>query len=330
VFVGRYEPGDELAIMAAWSRPGISVPPAVDVGARYRFRADSVSTIVRAGRRPARLVEYPPGHPAGDLGIRSSAGAPITVEGRLWGVVVVSSAGDEPPSPGIEERLAGFTKLVGTAIANAEAKAEVAASRARIVATADETRRRIGRDLHDGAQQRLVSLALRLRALQATVPPGGEELQQELGNIVTGLTTALEELREFARGIHPAVLAQGGLGAALRSLARRSVVPVTLDVQLDERLPEPVEVGAYYVVSEALVNTARHARAKTASVRVESRGDRLRITIADDGVGGADFARGSGLVGLKDRVEALGGRIALESRRGVGTTVGVELPLEDG
>ena len=236
------------------------------------------------------------------------------------------STGEEPPPPGTEERLAGFTELVATAIANAQAQADLAASRARIVTNADEIRRKIERDLHDGAQQRLVTLALQLRAAQATMPPD-HDLALELDHVAAGLNNALDELRELARGIHPPILAEGGLKPALKMLARRSAVPVDLDVRMDSRPPEPVEVGAYYVVSEALTNVVKHSEATTVTVEVEADDEVLRIHVHDDGVGGAEFSRGTGLVGLRDRAEALGGRIALESRPGHGTSLSVELPL---
>ena len=224
-------------------------------------------------------------------------------------------------------RLAGFTELVATAIANAGAQAEVTASRARIVAAADQARRQIERDLHDGAQQRLVTLALQLRAARAAVPPELGELGAELDRAAAGATGALDELREIARGIHPAILAEGGLRRALRTLARRSPIPVELQVRADERLPDQVEVSAYYVVAEALTNAARHSRASAVSVEVEVAGEVLRVAVRDDGAGGADLARGTGLVGLKDRVQALGGRIFLDSRSGAGTSLQAEFPL---
>ena len=227
----------------------------------------------------------------------------------------------------IAARLAGFTELVATAIANAEGKAALAASRARIVATADQTRRRIERDLHDGAQQRLVSLTLHLRAAQAVAPPEPGELGAQLTGAVAEATGALEELRETARGIHPAILATGGLRPALRTLARRSPLPVDLRIHANGRLPEPVEASAYYVAAEALTNVAKHARASSASVEVEVVGEILHVAVHDDGCGGADFTGGTGLVGLKDRVEAIGGRIFLDSTRGAGTSLRVELPI---
>ncbi len=206
---------------------------------------------------------------------------------------------------------------------NAQLYAELTASRARIVAAADQARRRIERDLHDGAQQRLVSLALQLRAAQAAVPP---ELGADLARAAAEATGALEEVREIARGIHPAVLAEGGLRLALKALARRCPIPVDLQVHADRRLPEPVEVSAYYVIAEALTNAARHARASTVTVTVEVAGDVLRVAVRDDGAGGADFARGTGLAGLRDRVEALGGRLFLHSPPGAGTSLRAQLP----
>ena len=215
------------------------------------------------------------------------------------------------------------------ATANTQARADLAASRARIVQSADQTRRRIERDLHDGVQQRLVSLGLDLRAAQAAVPTQLPELGAQLGRVAEGLGEALEELRELSHGIHPAtILSEGGLGPALRVLARRSAVPVELDVHLEARLPALVEVAAYYVVAEALTNAAKHAHATVARVDVRAADDRLRLSVGDDGVGGADPARGSGLVGLSDRVQALGGTLAVHSPAGQGTTLRIDLPVE--
>ncbi|HET6944352.1 MAG TPA: histidine kinase, partial [Gaiellaceae bacterium] len=201
--------------------------------------------------------------------------------------------------------------------------------RARIVATADATRRRIERDLHDGAQQQLVSLALELRAAQARTPPELRELRHDMSHIVEGLTRVLADLREIALGLHPAVLADGGLGPALHTLARRSTIPVDIDVRVQGRLPERVEVAAYYVVSEALTNAATHANASIAQVAVDVRDSVLRVSVRDGGVGGADPARGSGLLGLKDRAEAIGGTLSIQSKHGAGTVLHVELPLAE-
>ncbi len=204
---------------------------------------------------------------------------------------------------------------------------ELAASKARIVAAADEARRRIERDLHDGLQQRLVSLGLEVRLAEASVPTQDQELKQELARIVEGLMDVLDNLREISRGIHPAILSERGLGPAIRALARRSPVPVELDTRLGDRFPDPVEIGAYYVVSEALANVAKHAKAKLIRVSVDLRHGFLAVSIQDDGVGGAD-ANGSGLTGLAERVEALGGTMQLVSPPGSGTVIHVELPIE--
>jgi signal transduction histidine kinase/CHASE3 domain sensor protein len=330
--VGRYEPEGAVTSVAIWTRTSVATPTPY----RTTLGDRDVSTLVFQTRKPARVDGYeddarvrarPPWLET--VGVRSIVGAPISVEDRLWGVMIVGSTSDVPPPRGTEERLADFTELVATAIANAEAQAELTASRARIVATADDTRRRIERDLHDGAQQRLVSLALQLRGAKAGVPPGLGELEAELAEIAGGVTDVLDDLREMARGIHPAILAEGGLGPALKTLARRSPVPVELDVRTEGRLPEPIEVGAYFVVSEALANVAKHARASSVAVDVEAVDGVLRLSVRDDGVGGAGFDRGSGLVGLKDRVEALGGRIDVDSARGAGTTLRVKLPLSN-
>jgi signal transduction histidine kinase len=219
-------------------------------------------------------------------------------------------------------------ELVATAIANAESKSELAASRRRIVAASDDARRRIERDLHDGTQQRLVSLGLALRAAQSDLPSDLDDLRAELARIATGLAGAVEELQALSRGIHPAILAQGGLAPALRTLARRSAIPVALDLRIGRRLPAPIEVAAYYVMSEALANATKHAQASRIDISVTPRDGRLMLSIRDDGIGGADRSRGSGLVGLTDRVEALGGSISVESPPGAGTRITAELPLE--
>ena len=257
---------------------------------------------------------------------RTKAVAPVSIDGRLWGVMIAATRRGKPMPPGTQARLTRFTELAAAAIATAEAHAELTASRARIVATADETRRRIERDLHDGAQQRLVALALRLQAAQAALPPGLTEVKAELGRVVGGLTDMLEELREYTRGIHPAILVEGGLTAALKTLARRSPVPVELAVQTGTRLPERTEVTAYYLVSEALANAAKHAKASAVRVAVDAAGEVVRVSVCDDGVGGADPARGSGLVGLKDRVAAVGGTLTVHSLRGQGTRLAAKLP----
>jgi signal transduction histidine kinase/uncharacterized protein YoaH (UPF0181 family) len=322
----RYEPDGTVTALGGWTATGYA-----HVGARFASEG-TVSGLIFETRRTGRIDSYADESGAAaaaarEMGWHSSVGAPVIVEGRLWGVLAVVSTSDRPLPPDTERRLAEFTELVATAIANAESRAELDASRARIVATADATRRRIERDLHDGAQQQLVSLALELRAAQAAAPPQLAELRAELSHVVEGLTGVVDGLREIALGIHPAILAEGGLEAALKTLARRSPIPVELDVQAESRLPEPIEVAAYYVVSEALTNAAKHARASVVHVDVQASDHVLRIAVRDDGVGGADPVGGSGLLGLKDRAEAIGGAISLQSPQGSGTSLQVELPL---
>jgi signal transduction histidine kinase len=286
---------------------------------------------LRTGR-PARRDDDIQGFGAVDdetrgLGVRSVVAAPIVVEGRLWGAIAIVGLRRAFPAD-TEQRMAGFTELIGTAVTNADSRAQLTASRARIVAVTDDTRRRIERDLHDGTQQRLVSLCLALRVAQSSVPAEQYELQSQLGRIADELAGTSDELRELARGIHPAILAEGGLRPALRTLARRAAIPVELDVRPGTRPARPIEVAAYYVVSEALTNTTKHARASSAQVVVEERNGLLHLAIRDDGVGGAVVVEGSGLIGLRDRVQALGGSIEVDSRRGHGTAIVAELPLQ--
>jgi GAF domain-containing protein len=326
----RLEPGNTAILVAAWG-DGEGHP--VPVGTHISLEGENVATMVLRTGRPARreIPEHASG-PAADLarrlGVTSTVGTPIVVEGRLWGGMSVSSRQPEPLPTDTESRIADFAELVATAIANAEARTELTASRARIVAAADETRRRIERDLHDGTQQRLVSLGLELRAAQAGVPPQLGELERELSHVADGLAGVFAELREIAHGIHPAILSEGGLGPALKALSRRSAVPVELAVHAERRLPEPAEVAAYYVVSEALTNIAKHAHASVVHVELDTGDAILRIAIRDDGIGGADPRQGSGLVGLSDRVEALGGTLQVTSPTGGGTTLLIEVPVE--
>jgi len=329
--MSRYEPDGTRTVVAAWSR---SASPVVPVGTQEILAGENVPTRVFETGRPSRVDHYdenagPAAAAALAAGVHSAVGVPIRVEGRLWGLMNVYSKEEEPLPVDTEARLERFTELAAMAIANAEFQAALTASRARIVATADATRQRIERDLHDGTQQRLVSLTLQLRTARAKVPPGAEDLADRLDLLITDLAAVLDELHAIARGIHPAALAQGGLNPALRALARRSGLRVDLDV-FDRRLPEPVEIAAYYVISEALTNTTKHAAATKVRVSVDASETTLRFEVSDDGRGGASFTHGSGLVGLKDRVEALGGQLSLSSPHGMGTTLTVALPLNGG
>jgi signal transduction histidine kinase len=320
----RYELDGTATLVANEGTTG----PHVRVGERWEGYPPTglTATVLRTGR-PARVEDYGAiegGEAYLREGLRSAVGVPIHVNGRLWGTIAVGS-GQGPLPPDTEQRMTEFTDLVATAVANAQSRAELITSRARIVAAADEARRRIERDLHDGAQQRLLALSLRLR--WAAAPNESDEISTEITDAAADLLEVIDELREICHGIHPAILSTAGLRPALRALSRRSVVPMELDLRIDGRLPEPVEVGAYYVVSEMLTNAAKHAHASVVGVNAETSGSTLRICVRDDGVGGADPQRGSGLVGLKDRIEALGGTFSVDSPRGGGTTVCCELPV---
>ena len=269
----------------------------------------------------------PVGAAVRDDGMAAMVGVPIVVDGSIWGFMVAGGGPDEAIPAGAEQHLARFTELIATAISNITMRAELAASRARVIAAADEARRRIERDLHDGAQQQLVTLALGLRAAERRVPAGLDDVRAEVGRFADRLTSVVEELREMSRGIHPAVLTEGGLPSAFEALALRSSVPVKLNVRCEDRLSDQVEVAAYYVVSEALTNAAKHAGASHVQIDLHAEEETLCLSIVDDGSGGADPSGGSGLIGLKDRVEALGGTIDVASRPGSGTRLDVEIPL---
>src|SRR6476661_3150511 len=326
--IGRFEPDDSVTTLASWSATGAAFP----TGRRWPTEGRNIAWMVLQTGRSARRDDFsdatdPIGVSARETGVKSAVGTPIVVEGHLWGLVTAASTEWLMP-PETEDRLMMFTELVATAIANAEGKSELAASRRRIVAASDETRRQIERDLHDGTQQRLVSLGLAVRAAEATVSPEREDLREELSRVAEGLAEAVEDLQEISRGIHPAILTKGGLGPALQTLAHRSPIPVGLDITMDARLPEPIEVAAYFVASETLANAAKHSQASRIDLSLSESDGSLELSVRDDGVGGADAARGSGLVGLTDRVEALEGSIRVDSLPGKGTKITAELPLE--
>ncbi|MDT5265286.1 MAG: hypothetical protein QOI90_1912 [Mycobacterium sp.] len=326
----RFQADGTSIVVAAHDEGG---SPTMLVGERFAVEGDNVAAMVLNTGRAARLDDHDNAYgPAAarirELGLRSGVGAPIAVGGRLWGAAVVGSSRSEPLPVDTEARVEDFADLVATAIANAESHAQLTASRARIVAAADSARRSFERDLHDGAQQRLVSLGLAVRTAETSVPPELRELKEQISHIATGLAGVSEDLREISHGIHPAIVSRGGLGAALKTLARRSAVPVDLEVGVDLQLPECAEVAAYYVVSEALTNVAKHAQASEVNVRVEADEANLHLWIRDDGIGGADSGNGSGLTGLIDRVEAIGGTLEISSLPGNGTSLIVKIPLE--
>ncbi|MGH3379319.1 MAG: GAF domain-containing protein [Actinoallomurus sp.] len=329
----RFEPDDTARAVGYWNDTRVPkvMPP---LGGHWPIETGSVTETLRATGRPTRMKHDERatsviGIWAHAAGINCAVGCPVTVEGRVWGGMIIHWLEEEPPTDVTEARMQEFVSLVGTAIANAQSRSELLASRARVVAAADESRRRIERHLHDGAQQRLVTLALKLRTVEATlVPPDRRRLREELAGLVHGLSGILEDVQEVSRGIVPPVLTRSGLHPALRSLARHSPVPVTLAVEDVGRLPDRVEVAVYYTVAEALKNVEKHACASEAWVDLVLEDRSVRLSVRDDGRGGAALTGGAGLVGLKDRVEALGGTIEIVSPTGAGTSVRIEVPVE--
>jgi PAS domain S-box-containing protein len=325
--IARLEPDGTMAIVASGGTARDELP----VGTRLELDSETAIARVLQTGRSARVDDFGTSRDlvadrAGRLGIRCSVAVPIIVEGALWGSIGAGTSRAQFPVDA-EQRVLEFTELAGTAIANADSRDELAASRRRIVEASDEARRRIERDLHDGTQQRLVTLLLQLAAVRESAP-SGEVLIAELSRIQRDLASALDELREMSRGIHPSILSEGGLGPALRALSRRSTIPVELEVTAERRLAEPVEAAVYFVASEALANATKHSQASRIDVSLAPREGGLLLSVRDNGVGGADSGQGSGLLGLHDRVEALGGTISIESPQGAGTMVLVALPLE--
>jgi PAS domain S-box-containing protein len=324
----RFEPDGTGVVVGAWSTAGVR---AVPVGTREALDGPTVGAQILRTARPARVDSFD--GMAGStatmlrgLGFRSAVGAPITLSGRLWGAVVISSVEESAFPTASEQRVADFAELVALGLANAEAHAQLAASRARVIEAGDAERRRIERNLHDGAQQRLVGLSLLLRMAEKKLAEGDGDALQLLRKANAELADAQQELRELARGIHPAILSDRGLGPALEMLARRAGLPVELCTQLDHRLPRAIEAAAYYIVAEALTNTTKYACASRVRVHVEHANGTALVEVADDGLGGAEPPKGSGLRGLADRVEALGGMLEVESRPRAGTTLRARMP----
>jgi signal transduction histidine kinase len=326
--VFRYEPDATVTVVGIWNSGRVATLP---LGSRWPVDKGSAVELVERTKAPGRIDAIQATVGAGELltalrsmGVNFAVGSPVTVGGRLWGAVVAVST-SEPLPEGTEERMTEFTDLLVAAIGNAESRDKLQASRARVVAAADASRRLIERDLHDRTQQRLVSLRLELRAIETEL----EELRGRLSHTAQALDEAVEELREIARGLHPALLSRRGLEPALTALARRSAIPVELNMCIDQHLAERFEETAYHVVSEALTNAAEHAHAFMVHIDLIVKDAAIRLSIRDDGKGGADPDRGSGLLGIRDRVEALGGRLEITSPVGGGTSLLIEIPIAD-
>jgi signal transduction histidine kinase len=326
VTLSRYEPGSEVTVVAHRGSDAWRVPP----GSRVRHEGENVTTMVRRSERPARMESYAGTHGAiaelvRNLGVRATVGAPVAVDGLLWGVVIANWRGEESPPAGTEERMAQFAQLLDTAIANADSRDQLTASRARLLTAADEARRRVVRDLHDGAQQRLVHTIVMLKLARRALRERDEEAESLVGEALEQAEHGNTELRELAHGILPAVLTRGGLGAGVRSVVARLDLPVQVDVPA-ERFPAEIEASAYFIVAEALTNVVKHANAGRAEVRASVEDGVLHVEVRDDGIGGADPG-GHGLVGIADRATALGGRLKIENPIGGGTLVAATLPL---
>jgi signal transduction histidine kinase len=327
--VMRYDGARTATVVGAWSEDGtLSIP----VASTIDLDGDTVVARVLRSGSPQRVDRYSDARgelaqTLQDFGYTGAVAAPVTVDGRLWGALAAATRSEDPLPAGLERRLCDFAELAAQALANADAHQQLAASRARIVEVGDAERRRLERNLHDGAQQRLVALALDLRMVDATMEKDPPTARKILSAAQDQLTQGLDELRELARGIHPAVLTDRGLGPALQALVMRAPVPVEITEMPDERLAGPVEAAAYYVVAEAITNVAKYAHASYVTVSIHRSDGHALVTVADDGVGGADPARGTGLRGLADRLEALDGRLEVTSPAEQGTRISAEIPL---
>ena len=326
--VFRYDPDGAATVMGRHNRDNIEAFP---IGERVVDPHSSVGRVRKTGE-PVRIDDWggitgPTAEAMYRTGYRSTAAAPIVVAGTLWGAVGIASEAPLPPET--EQRLAAFCELISLALASAQARADLVASRLRLVRAGDETRRRLERNLHDGAQQRLVSVALTLRLARARLSAEDHDADALLAEAARELDTGLQELREIARGLHPAILTDRGLLQALETLAARVPVPLEIDAPAD-RLPAHIEATIYYIVSEALTNVARHAEATEARVTIRRDDTMVRCEVSDDGRGGADISRGTGILGLRDRAEAAGGTLTVVSPPGRGTVVAAVLPTASG
>jgi PAS domain S-box-containing protein len=326
VGVSRYESDGTFTILGVCGESGFTV------GSRWPVDEQGVPGLVLATGQPSRWDDDSTtsdrrGAAFQDDPMASTLGVPIVVDGSIWGFLFAAADTGRPIPTDTEERLARFTQLVATAVSNATTRSELIASRARIVAAGDEARRRIERNLHDGTQQRLVSIGLDVETVRTGLPVDQSDTRSALERVRHDLEAVVEDVRELSHGLHPALLSQAGLGPSLRALARRSPIPVNLEVSVSERPSESIETAAYYVVSETLANATKHARASEVTVALTTYDGQIRAVIEDNGKGGAEVSAGSGLIGLIDRIEALGGKFSLDSPPGRGTRISVEMPM---
>jgi signal transduction histidine kinase len=328
VNLAQFTADEHNLTMAGWSQRGTHVPAST----RLPLEGDSINALVRQTQAPSRIDSYErlPGPLAArlrELGIKSEVGAPVIVDGSLWGALIAGTDHPEPLPAGAEWRLASFAELIGTAVSNATARSELIASRARIVATSDAARQRVTRDLHDGAQQRFVNSIINLQLAQQKWSSEPQRAKELLDRALGEAQAGMGELRQIAAGLHPAILTHRGLAAALDALAARLSIPVKLDI-IGQRLPGALEASVYFFCSEALTNVIKHAHASSAWVRVACEGDRCTIEVGDDGIGGAQPRQEtSGLIGLRDRIGALRGALQISSPASAGTTLRAWIPL---
>jgi len=324
----RFLTGLEGVVLGEWSELGVASMP---VGAHVVADSETAMAIVLRTKRPTRIDSYEGvrGELAArlrSLGLKSSVAAPILLQGELWGMVTASTTRDETMAPGSEERIGHFAELVAQSLANSDARRELAASRKRLVAAADAARRRLERDLHDGAQQRILGQLLRLRLVRRRIQADPDEAAGLLDRCIADLELAVDELRELARGIHPTLLTQAGLPAAVRGLLGSFPMTARLTLKIDRRLPAEVEAALYFVCAESLTNVSKHAGANAVEISLSDSGEQVVLEVTDDGLGGAEVRPGGGLEGLRDRVEALGGRFELASGITGGTQLRATLP----
>jgi signal transduction histidine kinase len=325
--IQRFEPDGYGTVVGSWDE----LEEADRLGPGWKLEGNNVSALVYRTGRPARFDDYekatgPAAASARKVGLRSAVGGPIFVNGRLWGEIEAATSRPDPMPEDAELRIAQFTELLATAISNIQARSDLAASRARIVATADEERRRVVRDLHDGVQQRLVHTIVTLKMARRSLEQNGQDAVTLVDEALEHAQTATDELRELAHGILPAVLTRGGLRAGVKALASRTSIPVEIDISVD-RLPQAVEATAYFIAAEALTNVAKHSHANHATVKAHLEGHTLQLEVRDDGVGGAR-ADGSGLVGLRDRLALLDRTLRVESPAGGGTLIAASIPAD--
>jgi signal transduction histidine kinase len=329
VHLAHYTSDGINVTMAGWSLRANHLP----AGTRFPLDGETVDLMVKRTGAPARVETYE--GVEGDLaatlralGIRSEVAAPVVIDGQVWGGLIAGSDQAERFPAHTEMRVASFAELIATAVSNATARSELIASRARIVTAADAARQRLARDLHDGAQQRLVAAVMSLQLAGERLDGEAAAARQLVEEALEHTREGLSELRELAAGMHPSILTNRGLRAAANALARRGSLPVEVDIP-DGRWPPHIEAAAYFFIAEALTNAAKYAEASNAVVRVGEADGRLDIEVSDDGIGGADVTRGTGLLGLRDRVEALGGHLHVDSPPGGGTRLHATLALAD-